>query len=391
MNFRKTIIKASTALTASLVIFGVSTSAFANEAPSPTPAPSVTVQTAESLAALEANVSALNARAEELTAEIEEATKKYEDGLVALEAAKTEATKAETRAVEAELAAQSAKATVGNFARSSYINPVPAQAALLSTVSSGSPTDTIRGVGYLDRIGRDVGVELDVATTQSKLAREARTQATALRDAADASAVLLTAQLSDIQVEAAAAATELSAKVMELNVARTIAAAANATQVGGEAFADPAFTAELCNSTILTPSPASSQWGGFSNGLIPDGALCTYSNAKLRWDAVVALRAMDAAYSAEFGTALCITDSYRSFEAQVSTFAAKPTLAATPGNSNHGWGLAVDFCGGIESFSSAQHAWMAANAPSYGWNNPAWAQAGGSKPEAWHWNYGTFN
>ncbi len=68
--------------------------------------------------------------------------------------------------------------------------------------------------------------------------------------------------------------------------------------------------------------------------------------------------------------------------------AAKPTLAAVPGTSNHGWGTAVDLCGGIQTFGSAQHVWMRQNAPLYGWYLPSWAQQTGSKPEPWHWEYG---
>jgi LAS superfamily LD-carboxypeptidase LdcB len=30
---------------------------------------------------------------------------------------------------------------------------------------------------------------------------------------------------------------------------------------------------------------------------------------------------------------------------------------------------------------------MQQNAALYGWFHPAWAQAGGSLPEPWHWEY----
>ena len=45
-------------------------------------------------------------------------------------------------------------------------------------------------------------------------------------------------------------------------------------------------------------------------------------------------------------------------------YGQKPVLAAVPGTSNHGWGLAVDLCGGIERFGTQQYAWMQANAGS---------------------------
>jgi LAS superfamily LD-carboxypeptidase LdcB len=66
---------------------------------------------------------------------------------------------------------------------------------------------------------------------------------------------------------------------------------------------------------------------------------------------------------------------------------AKGRLAAAPGRSNHGTGIAVDFCGGVESFGTAAHRWMKARAGEFGWVQPSWARAGGSKPEPWHWEY----
>jgi D-alanyl-D-alanine carboxypeptidase len=71
----------------------------------------------------------------------------------------------------------------------------------------------------------------------------------------------------------------------------------------------------------------------------------------------------------------------------VSVKASRGYLAAVPGYSDHGWGIAVDINGGVEERSSAQHQWLVENAAEFGWHNPAWAQADGRKPEAWHWEY----
>lgn len=130
-------------------------------------------------------------------------------------------------------------------------------------------------------------------------------------------------------------------------------------------------------------------WGGFINGMIPLSELCGISgNHRLRCDAARAYEALSRAYRKEFGQALCITDSYRSFAAQVTAFANKPNLAAVPGTSNHGWGLAVDLCGGIENSGSRQYTWMLANAPKFGWQKPKWSGENGGKPEPWHWEFG---
>lgn len=130
----------------------------------------------------------------------------------------------------------------------------------------------------------------------------------------------------------------------------------------------------------------------YGNGQIPSSVLCDLGwapNQLLRCDAAAELENLNAAFRKAFGRNLDVTDGYRSYAEQLSVAATKGGLAAVPGTSNHGWGQAVDLSGGIESFGTAEHAWMVANAGKYGWKHPAWAQAGGSKPEAWHWEYGT--
>ncbi|MDX6198818.1 MAG: peptidoglycan DL-endopeptidase CwlO, partial [Actinomycetota bacterium] len=128
----------------------------------------------------------------------------------------------------------------------------------------------------------------------------------------------------------------------------------------------------------------------YANGTIPLDALCPLlftTSHRLRADAAYAFNAMAHEYAGAFSTPLCVTDSYRSFDAQVIVAAEKPTLAAEPGHSNHGWGLAADLCGGIESFDTTAHQWMVDNAPRYGWFHPEWAEIDGSKPEPWHWEF----
>lgn len=108
---------------------------------------------------------------------------------------------------------------------------------------------------------------------------------------------------------------------------------------------------------------------------------------RLAPQAVTALVQMNNAYKSRFGNNIFITDAYRDYLGQVAAKAAKGDLAATPGTSNHGLGLAVDLGAGINSFGTAQYNWMADNAAKYGWVNPSWAQQSGSKPEPWHWEF----
>lgn len=63
-----------------------------------------------------------------------------------------------------------------------------------------------------------------------------------------------------------------------------------------------------------------------------------------------------------------------------------PAMAATPGTSNHGWGLAADLAEerdgypGVESVSPAMVAWLCAHAHRFGYSAEA-------QSEPWHWRY----
>lgn len=125
-----------------------------------------------------------------------------------------------------------------------------------------------------------------------------------------------------------------------------------------------------------------------ANGRIPAEDLCELPEGfLLRGDAAAAWSRLSAAYERRFGEPVCITDGYRDLAAQQRLAAVKPGLAARPGTSNHGWGVAVDLCGGIERFGTTTHRWMSENAGAFGWVNPGWAREHGSRPEPWHWEY----
>ncbi len=128
----------------------------------------------------------------------------------------------------------------------------------------------------------------------------------------------------------------------------------------------------------------------YPNGEMPTDALCPATSDGLQLlgcDAAVAYRLLAAAYAATFGTEPCITDSYRSRTGQDQVFQEKPGLAALPGTSVHRLGRAVDLCGGIERFDSAENNWLREHGPDYGWLHPDWAAVGGSRPEPWHFEY----
>jgi hypothetical protein len=127
---------------------------------------------------------------------------------------------------------------------------------------------------------------------------------------------------------------------------------------------------------------------GASNGQIPQSDLCYLWDGKteLRADAAEALAELNAMWVTRFGTDLCLSSGYRTLAEQRAVKAAKGSLAAPAGRSNHGWGLAVDLC--TTQTTGTQWEWLNENAPLFGWENPAWAKPGGSGPyERWHWEY----
>ncbi|MFI6423643.1 D-alanyl-D-alanine carboxypeptidase family protein [Promicromonospora sp. NPDC050880] len=128
----------------------------------------------------------------------------------------------------------------------------------------------------------------------------------------------------------------------------------------------------------------------YANGRIPASVLCPLDFAPghlLRCDAAERLMALSDEFEREFGYPIPITDSYRSFAAQIAVAAAKPHLAAVPGTSNHGWGLAVDLGRPISGGASPEYVWLRVHGPRYGWDNPSWARPDGTKPEPWHFEF----
>jgi hypothetical protein len=149
-----------------------------------------------------------------------------------------------------------------------------------------------------------------------------------------------------------------------------------------------------CGSADLTGQYGNVAWGGFQNGRIPEDQLCPLAfspNNRLRCDAARSLEQLNNAFKATFASDLVVTDSYRSYDAQVLCRQNKGSLCAVPGTSNHGWGMAVDLGSGVNLYSSNQHAWMEQHAQDFGWVLPGWAQQNGSKPEPWHWEFGTIS
>lgn len=128
--------------------------------------------------------------------------------------------------------------------------------------------------------------------------------------------------------------------------------------------------------------------GTYSNGQIPLSAMTEIATASghfLRDDAAIMFAELNSAFKERFGRNIMMTDSYRSYGSQVATKASKGWLAASPGTSNHGWGLALDLSGPEAKWNTAERNWLVSNGSDYGWISPEWANT--TKPEPWHWEF----
>ena len=142
-------------------------------------------------------------------------------------------------------------------------------------------------------------------------------------------------------------------------------------------------SAKFSTSSRLPDCNMPSEFSG-ENGQLPADQLCKlWDGNYMRADAALALAELNAQFSAKFGRDLCIQEGYRSYADQVRIRALRGYLAASPGTSMHGYGVAFDLCSGDDS--GAPKAWLDANAGAFSFVNPDWAKY--RKYEPWHWEY----
>ena len=146
--------------------------------------------------------------------------------------------------------------------------------------------------------------------------------------------------------------------------------------------------ATMNDAGIVTVGPITEQiqsWKStVDNGEIPSSMLVSVASehgatvnlapfAATAWTSMVEAAAAD-------GVVITPGGSYRTYQTQVDLAEEKGLysqggLAATPGTSNHGLGLAVD----IHAISPLQSAWLQNNAYKFGWKTIA--------REPWHWQF----
>ena len=311
----------------------------------------------------------------------------------------------------ARILAEQERSNLGRYAASAYRNGGAAgqMAMLASLLDSKSITDMGRGAADLEWAGNQQSYTLDrVRAAEAEAQRAANAAAAAKEKAEDAERQgRIAKERSDrLVAEQRALVAALEQKARSTRTAARQAATeaaqmAKAREIAAQrrAAAERARQAAVRRGEAVRFNAAAAGSGGcaggdlsaYPNGDIPREMLCSVWGAEwhvLRADAAATLSALSKAYAATFGRPICITDSYRSYEMQVDVHRRKPTMTATPGTSNHGWGTAVDLCDGVQSFSTPTHHWMQVNAPRFGWFHPSWAAQGGSRQEPWHWEFG---
>ncbi len=344
----------------------------ATTAPAASAAPALQVgalTAAPSLVDLQAEVDAVSAA-------LTDATRRLEEGEARLAEVRAQGVQARAEADAAVAVTEAARVRLGRIVGAAYRSPQPSDVAVALSAGRGELGDAVRAQVSLEQVQGSQQDTLREAMDEAMRAEALVREAERLEKEADEQAAALAAELADVQAKAEQSRTRLEAAAAQLEQDRI---AREATRASRDRTVPPPVVGGGSGSC------GGGSLGGYGNGLIPSNALCPLDGTNgllLRADAAAAFNRMAAA-----GGMPCAGNSYRSYAQQVAVYRVKPNLAAVPGTSNHGWGVAVDFACGAESFGSPGYNWLKKNGPSYGWNHPSWAEPGGSRPEPWHWEY----
>ncbi|GAB7038498.1 MULTISPECIES: M15 family metallopeptidase [Catenuloplanes] len=190
----------------------------------------------------------------------------------------------------------------------------------------------------------------------------------------------ITARINDIEHRIASMTQQTAAKTASAvsNTGQAFASALASAVHGGTA---PTATAGTTASMRVNSKGIPEDLAGYGNGRIPANALGQVGGTghKLWAPAAEKLTQMISDAKAQ-GVTIGITDSYRPYEEQVDLVRRKGLysqggLAAKPGTSDHGWGMATDLDLNAKALS-----WMRQNAGKYGFEED-------TPREPWHWGF----
>jgi hypothetical protein len=354
---------------------------------------------ADEVTVAQARVDQLQNLVAKTTRELTDGTRTWEADQASLKRVRLQLTNVTRHIGEAEAVASAGQAKLDLMARQLYTRPVTGTLQMMITQSPSAFLSSVEGVKVLNDVaGTNDGVILQAQVTRHRLEQqeaEARQLSAQAQQLVDRSAKRLKA----LESLAQSTSDQLVAAQDALQSARAQKAAAEEARARrlarDKAASDRASRDRAAHNRFTFgggPACSGRSTNGQQNGNLDPASLCPLWMApgqRLRADAAAAFEKMSKYHAATLGGPLCVTDSYRSYSEQVDLYRRKPGLAAVPGTSEHGWGKAVDFCGGIENTGSDAYNWMKANAGRFGWVHPDWAEPSGSKPEPWHWEFGT--
>jgi hypothetical protein len=332
-------------------------------------------QAADPVKVAEREVAAMREEVDRTARVLSAGTRRLEAGRTALARVQHDLERAQGVVDEAQGRSEEARDRLRAVASAAYRSPVPDGLALALSGDADRFVGAMVAQADLARVRGSSGDLLRQATAERVRAQGAVRTVEQLTAEAARREKDLAAQVAELQAVASRSEAKLTAASSRLEAARASQRRA-------------AVRAARSRAVVATCNGGTARAG--ANGFLDRASLCPLDGAPghaLRADAAAAFNRMTAASLAERGERLCVNDSYRSYAGQVSMFRRKPRLAAVPGTSRHGLGVAVDIgCGG-ERFGSATYRWLKANAGRFGWVHPAWAEPGGSMPEPWHWEY----
>lgn len=336
------------------------------------PTPSITPGSSAKTDSESTQLIKLKKQADQASASLAAATQKYEDnkGKITLAEARVRRTRIE--AARASQVYEKWRVRVSRFAVGAYGSPLPDDASVL--LSSKDPQTAVQRATSLSVLTSGEEFAMRKATTEKRRADSLASKARQLATAASTQRSNLAKQIAALKKKSAETTKALIKLVERMN--------------GGAASRDASriILSLTCKHGAISDRVKN---GDFANGLLPKWALCHLpgypARDQLRADAAKAFVDLNAAYRAHFGRKMCITDSYRSLASQQRVYAEKPGMAAVPGKSNHGWGLALDLGCGVQTFRSPQFNWVKRHGAKYGWVHPYWAEH--SPFEAWHFEY----
>lgn len=304
----------------------------------------------------------LKEKAKKAKDELEKATEEYTEREEALEDAQDELVSTLHELQETELELAEMREPLSEMASTLYQQP---DGGTLALMTSGTIDKDLQVESHVAKLSEDKEALLEEATELREKQTELTSEAQDLQAETQIEKIELEDDLSDLREKSKKSTDELSNELE-----------------------DQGLDLDAYMAGVECDPEAGEAASGSPNGLLPKEALCELhkDGELLRADAAVDFLKLNEEYAKEFGTQMCVTSSYRDLPNQHRVYAEQPPgNAAVPGTSNHGYGLAIDLCGGVQNYRSEQFNWLEANGGEYGWYHPDWAKSNPFEP--WHWEY----